>query len=78
MIAAGTYFDWEKPPSPQGNTRCEHPCFHPQHMHSIDSWACRLNTFLDHLDVGDYVVDGDLETYSCKSISQLFRGRAKM
>ncbi len=27
----------------------------------------RLNAFLDHVDVGDYVVFGDLEAYSCAS-----------
>ncbi|KAF6256138.1 Maf1-domain-containing protein [Scenedesmus sp. NREL 46B-D3] len=26
----------------------------------------RINSFLDHVDVGDYVVYGDLEAYSCK------------
>lgn len=26
----------------------------------------RLNSFLDHVDVGEYVVEGDLEAYSCK------------
>jgi hypothetical protein len=26
----------------------------------------RLNSFLDHVDVGEYVVNGDLEAYSCK------------
>lgn len=26
----------------------------------------RINTFLDHVDVGDYVVYGNLEAYSCK------------
>lgn len=26
----------------------------------------RINTFMDHVDVGDYVVYGDLEAYSCK------------
>eukprot|EP00878_Enallax_costatus_P002880 GHUV01003073.1.p1 GENE.GHUV01003073.1~~GHUV01003073.1.p1 ORF type:complete len:239 (+),score=33.64 GHUV01003073.1:276-992(+) len=26
----------------------------------------RLNSFLDHVDVGEYVVYGDLEAYSCK------------
>lgn len=25
-----------------------------------------MNSFLDHVDVGDFVVHGDLETYSCK------------
>jgi hypothetical protein len=27
---------------------------------------CRINSFLDHVDVGEYVVYGDLEAYSCK------------
>mmetsp|Transcript_25876 Transcript_25876/g.65807 ORF Transcript_25876/g.65807 Transcript_25876/m.65807 type:complete len:233 (+) Transcript_25876:140-838(+) len=26
----------------------------------------RINTFLEHCDVGEYVVEGDLEAYSCK------------
>lgn len=26
----------------------------------------RINAFLDHVDVGDYVVHGELEAYSCK------------
>lgn len=26
---------------------------------------CRIKTFLDHLDVGDYMVSGELEAYSC-------------
>ena len=26
----------------------------------------RLNGFLSHVDVGDYVVHGDLEAYSCE------------
>lgn len=26
----------------------------------------RIKTFLDHLDVGDYMVSGELEAYSCK------------
>eukprot|EP00879_Flechtneria_rotunda_P003987 GHRR01004227.1.p2 GENE.GHRR01004227.1~~GHRR01004227.1.p2 ORF type:complete len:240 (+),score=62.72 GHRR01004227.1:2343-3062(+) len=26
----------------------------------------RLNSFLDHVDVGEYIVYGDLEAYSCK------------
>mmetsp|Transcript_981 Transcript_981/g.1549 ORF Transcript_981/g.1549 Transcript_981/m.1549 type:complete len:236 (-) Transcript_981:718-1425(-) len=26
----------------------------------------RLNTWLDHVDVGEYIVEGDLEAYSCK------------
>ena len=29
---------------------------------------CRLRTFLDHLDVGGYIVDGDLELYSCEHL----------
>ena len=27
----------------------------------------RINTFLDNVDVGEYYVHGDLETYSCKT-----------
>jgi hypothetical protein len=27
----------------------------------------RINSFLDHVDVGDYIVEGDLEAYSCES-----------
>jgi len=27
----------------------------------------RLNSFLDHVDVGEYIVEGDLEAYSCES-----------
>ncbi len=27
----------------------------------------RINTFLDHVDVGEYVVYGDLEAYSCET-----------
>lgn len=30
------------------------------------SQLARLNSFLDHVDVGEYVVEGDLEAYSCK------------
>lgn len=26
----------------------------------------RLNSFLDHVDVGEYIVEGDLEAYSCE------------
>ena len=26
---------------------------------------CRINTFLDNVDVGEYYVHGDLEAYSC-------------
>lgn len=36
-------------------------------MKFLDSQAlARLNGFLSHVDVGDYVVHGDLEAYSCK------------
>jgi hypothetical protein len=28
--------------------------------------ARRLNSFLDHVDVGEYIVEGDLEAYSCE------------
>lgn len=28
--------------------------------------CCRLNSFLDHVDVGEYIVEGDLEAYSCE------------
>lgn len=28
---------------------------------------CRINTFLDNVDVGEYYVHGDLEAYSCKA-----------
>ena len=27
---------------------------------------CRINTFLDNVDVGEYYVHGDLEAYSCR------------
>jgi hypothetical protein len=26
----------------------------------------RINTFIENVDVGDYIVHGDLEAYSCK------------
>ena len=29
---------------------------------------CRLNTFLDNVDVGEYQVHGDIEAYSCKAL----------
>ena len=28
--------------------------------------CCRITTFLDNIDVGDYYVHGDLEAYSCE------------
>lgn len=30
--------------------------------------VCRINTFLDNVDVGEYVVHGDLEAYSCMNL----------
>lgn len=32
----------------------------------------RLNSFLDHVDVGEYVVCGDLEAYSCKPVTKCY------
>ena len=32
---------------------------------------CRLSAFLDNVDVGDYVVQGDIEAYSCALASLL-------
>ena len=32
---------------------------------------CRLNAFLDNVDMGEYQVHGDIEAYSCESRSEL-------
>jgi hypothetical protein len=54
---------------------------HPQHLscagcvakHGARAWwrprrPHRLNSFLDHVDVGEYIVEGDLEAYSCERV----------
>ncbi len=35
------------------------------------SFPSRLSAFLDNVDVGDYIVQGDIEAYSCEHISPL-------
>jgi hypothetical protein len=35
----------------------------------------RLNSFLDHVDVGEYIVEGDLEAYSCEFLRNPRRSR---
>lgn len=29
-------------------------------------YCCRIGNFLDYVDLGEYVVSGQLEVYSCK------------
>ena len=41
---------------------CVVPCATP----CLVSLLNRLNSFLDHVDVGEYIVEGDLEAYSCE------------
>lgn len=39
-------------------------------MNSAHKFLCRINTFLDNVDVGEYYVHGDLEAYSCMVMSR--------
>ena len=36
---------------------------------SFSALCCRIDTFLDNVDVGEYYVHGDLEAYSCESFT---------
>lgn len=37
-----------------------------QEVSADGNWCCRLSAFLDHVECGEYVVQGDIEAYSCK------------